>query len=217
MCTDDTMEEVRGLYFKNGFAAINGFSLHFSTAYFKDNEDAFATLGRRNKFFSLLKWLIYNFYGSQITTPSVVPHLTVSAGTNTCQIKRIKFALLAPDCCKITTELRNLTCTSNASDSLLYSFHAVRISSQVGGRTTETVLHSSMKNWRSIKSSLHLQLLLLPVPPCGLHPSSFEQVCLQLPAFLAGPRASLTNTECTQMHRMGIEMDVSLTFAYMSL
>lgn len=49
------MEEVRGLYVKNGFAAINSFSLHFSTVYFKDNEDAFATLGRRNKFFSLPK------------------------------------------------------------------------------------------------------------------------------------------------------------------
>lgn len=212
MCTDDTMYSLGGLYFKNGFAAINSFSLHFSTVYFKDNQDIFATLGRGNKIFSLPKWLIYNFWGSQITPPSVVPHLTVSAGTNTCQIKRVKFALLAPDCCKITAKLRNLTCTSNVSDSSFYSFHAVRISSQVGGRTTETVLHSSMKNWRSIKSSLHLQPLLLPVPPCGLHPSSFEQVCLQLPAFLAGPQASLTNTECTQMHRMGIKMDESLTF-----
>lgn len=125
--------------------------------------------------------------------------LTLSPGTNTCQIKRIKFALPAPDCCKTTTKLRNLTFTSNGSDSLFYGFHAVRISSQVGGRTTESVLHSSVKNWRSIKSSLHLQLLRLPVPPCGLHPSSFEQVCLQLPAFLAGPQAGLTNTERTQM------------------
>lgn len=143
--------------------------------------------------------------------------MTVSTGTNTCQIKRIKFALLAPDCCKITTKLRNLTSTSNVSDSLFYSFNAVRISSQVGGRTTKTVLHSSMKNWRSIKSSPHLQLLLLPVPPCGLHPSSFVQVCLQLPAFLAGQQPSLTNAECTQMHRMGIKMNESLTFDYMSL
>lgn len=55
MCTDDTMEEVGGLSFKNGLAVINSFSLHFSTVYFKDNEDAFATLGRRNKFFSLPK------------------------------------------------------------------------------------------------------------------------------------------------------------------
>lgn len=63
--------------------------------------------------------------------------MTVSTSTNTCQIKRIKFALLAPDCCKITTKLRNLTSTSNVSDSLFYSFNAVRISSQVGGRTTK--------------------------------------------------------------------------------
>lgn len=61
MCTDDAMEEVRDLYFRNGFVAINSFSLHFITVYFKDNEDAVATLERRNKFFSLPKWLIYNF------------------------------------------------------------------------------------------------------------------------------------------------------------